>query len=437
MEKNKKEEDIELIESVDKKALINEIKNNKIKNEEAKKFVEAIFENYFLDNDNINFLQLNGYNFFAFDDDQECFCLSSLTYKKCCKAKLLNIKDKSYKTYEQVIVKSDEYENYLLRMQNYFKTNYDKLSKLEKCNYPQCNNLSQENRLYEINFDKKNYLTTNNLNPFDNNFKIGENFFKKVTNKNFSFYGLCLQHYNEIRLITVDEQTSDDQIIKIHFLPLLQKLFISKVQLECLKEEFRNFYNSIEDEGYKALFIYRIKKISNLTSSLLNYLKKYKENLLNNKSLKVIKFKLNINKNIKVYDLLYPQVCPEDFSLVNSVNNIFVKENVASINIANFNNTSLTTIIYDSENERLKKFFYQYLKILDNKNKSIETFISNCSLILTDNILLNNDLFYKLDEQTINLFSALNKFRFENPNMGQEYLKMKFFAGFNKGNNFF
>ncbi|WP_339020292.1 hypothetical protein [Spiroplasma endosymbiont of Atherix ibis] len=44
-------------------------RNTKISNEEAKKFIDSIFDNYFLDNDNINFLLKNNYNFFSFDDE--------------------------------------------------------------------------------------------------------------------------------------------------------------------------------------------------------------------------------------------------------------------------------------------------------------------------------------------------------------------------------
>ncbi|WP_162807933.1 hypothetical protein [Spiroplasma alleghenense] len=43
----------------------------------------------------------------------------------------------------------------------------------------------------------------------------------------------------------------------------------------------------------------------------------------------------------------------------------------------------------------------------------------------------------KLSHDEKVLYSALNKFRFESPKVGQEFIKMKFFAGFNKGSNFF
>ncbi|QGS52016.1 hypothetical protein [Spiroplasma tabanidicola] len=438
MEKDKKEDEkVAIVETIDKQTLYNEIKNNKIANEQSEKFVRAIFENYFLDNDNINFLQKNGYNFFSFFDDELCFCLSEKKYEDCCKLKLINIVDKTYKTYEEILHKPEEYEKYLLSTFESFKNTFLKLAKLEKCNYPNCSEYANENRLYEINFDKKNLLSTNRLNPFDNIFKMGEDFFKKVSNENFKFYGLCNNHFNELRLITINSKTSDQEIIKIHIIALLYKTFIGKVQLECLKEEFRKYFNSISDEDYKALFVFRIKKLSSLVKSLLENLKIYKTNFLENKDLKIIKLELETNKNMKLFDLMYPQVCPEDFSLVNSINNIFVPERVATINIANTDEISLTTIVYNKKDERLEKFFNQYLKILENKEKFIEAFVSNCALILSDNILFDKSFYDKLENENKLLYSALNKFRFENPNMGQEYLKMKFFAGFNKGNNFF
>gem|GEM_PF-5452328 len=134
---------------------------------------------------------------------------------------------------------------------------------------------------------------------------------------------------------------------------------------------------------------------------------------------------------------MYPQVCPNDFKMVNSINNIFIKENPMLINISQKADKTIISISFDKNNQILLKFIHQYLLLINEKIKNFEIFFSNCSLILTDNILFSKEYFEKLSKDEQALLSALNKFRLENPNAGQEYIKMQFFAGFIRGNNFF
>ncbi|QEH61806.1 hypothetical protein SCHIN_v1c06090 [Spiroplasma chinense] len=434
---DKLNENNETLDILDRSELYKANRNNKISDTDAQKFVDKIFENYFLDNDNINFLQMNGFNFFVFNDNELCFCLSAKKYSECCKANLKKEVNENYIPYESSLTNKKTYLSYMEYSNALFEKHYKVLSKLEACNWPECKSSSVENKLYNIDFSKKNFLTTNTINPMDNNYKMGEVFFKPATNKNFKFFGLCKEHNEMIDSIVISKTSSDDELLKLHFKPILYKAFLLKVQLEMLKEEFRNNFNSIKEEGFKSLFIYRLRKVSNQTSSLLNLLNDYKKNVLKNESYEIIRMLLPSSETIKVYDLIYPQICPDDFRLVNSVNNVFVQENAATLIVVNDKSNSYISFVYDTKNKALNEFFKQYLKIIKNKAKSEAAFVSNCSLLFADNVLFNEDFFKKITDEDKALFSALNKFRYENPNMGQEYLKMKFFAGFNKGNNFF
>ncbi|AHI52846.1 hypothetical protein [Spiroplasma culicicola] len=436
MDKSKNNKLVEEYDFIDRAALYKELKNNQISNEDAQKFVESIFENYFLDNDNINFLQMNGYHFFSFLDDELCFCLSAKPYGECCKLNLKTDIHKEYVAFEKSLVNDKEYQKYLLNSQEIYQAVYKKVAKQEVCNYVSCSEPTVANNLYNFDFAKQKFVTTKKDIPFDNKYKMGDIFFDLAVKKTFTFNGFCKKH-DELTNIKLSKDSKDKDIINLHYRALVFKAFNYKVYLNALKEEYLKYFNSIKEEGFKSLFIFRLKKVSNQTSSVFNTLVEYQKNLKTNNEIEIVKINLPVSEAIEVLDLVYPQICPNDFKLVNSVNNIFIQENIAIMNVANENKHSFTTFSYIKSNKALNEFFKQYLKIIKDKAKSEAAFVSNCALILTDNILFKQEYFDQLSQENKALFSALNKFRFENPNMGQEYIKMKFFAGFNKGNNFF
>ncbi|AUB31511.1 hypothetical protein [Spiroplasma floricola] len=423
---------------VDIQQLYKNARNTKISNEDTQKFIDSIFGNYFLDNDNINFLLKNGYNFFSFDDEELCFCLSGFQFKNCCKLELKNEKNKNYIPFIKAIIKFEKYKDYLEFSSKLFEKVYLKLAKNEKCNLPYCQSSAVENSLYNINFDENDYVSSNKRNIFDNYYQMGLSFFNRVENNQFKFFGFCKEHDNQIKSIKITKDSVDQDILLLNFVTIVYKLFIARVQLQVLKEEFRSYFNSIDEENIKTLFIYNLKKISNHVSSLLEFYSFFIESL-KGESMKyeIIKFTLAKTNNFKIFDVIQPQITPENFNVINSINNIFLTEKFATIVMQEDKKNSFVTMVFDKTNKSVKDFFDQYLKIIKRNSKSEEAFISNCALILADNIIYNEKWFNKLEEQEKYLYSALNKFRFEHPNMGQEYLKMKFFAGFNKGNNFF
>ncbi|AGR42084.1 hypothetical protein [Spiroplasma diminutum] len=432
-----KENDM-LSDLIKKQDLYKAAKNNKISDQDTQRFIDSIFSNYFLDNDNINFLVKNGYNFFSFSDEEFCFCLSGIAFENCCKANMNKEKSKSYVPFIKAIINNEQYNEYLQFSLKLFETTYSNLGESEKCNFLDCSNKSVENRLYNIDFESTKYLSSNRKNIFDNNYKMGQNFFEEVNNDQFKYFGFCEEHYNQIIDIPMTKQSSDEDIILFNFPAVVNKLFLARVQLEALKTEFREYFNSIEEEAVKTIFIYNIKKVSNHVSSLLNTYSFFIEILKGGSNrYGIAKFNLPKTNNFRIKDVFQPQITPDDFKVVNSINNLFLSENFATIVMYGDRTNSFITMVYDKKNENLKDFFNQYLKMVQAKTKSEAAFISNCSLILADNILFDKEWFDNLTEQDILLYSALNKFRFQHPNMGQEYLKMKFFAGFNKGNNFF
>ncbi|WP_339020291.1 hypothetical protein [Spiroplasma endosymbiont of Atherix ibis] len=366
------------------------------------------------------------------------FCLSGSKFEKCCNLALEKKKTDNYIPFLKAIIKSEKYKDYLQFSSKLFEKIYIKLAKNEKCNLPYCENSAIENSLYNINFDQDEYVSTNKRNIFDNYYQMVLSFFKKVENNQFKFFGFCEEHDNQIKDIKITINSVDKDILILNFVTIVYKLFISRVQLEALKEEFRIYFNSIDEENVRILFIYNLKKISNHVASLLDFYSFFIEALKGDSmNYEIIKFTLSKTNNFKIKDVFQPQITPENFNVINSINNIFLTEKFATIIMQEDKKNSFITMVFNKKNKNVKDFFDQYLKVIKKNSKSEETFVSNCSLILADNIIYSKKWFDKLEEQEKSFYSALNKFRFEHPNMGQEYLKMKFFAGFNKGNNFF
>ncbi|ASP28150.1 hypothetical protein SCORR_v1c03760 [Spiroplasma corruscae] len=422
---------------VDKQKVFKEALDNKISNLEAKKFVDALFENYFLDNDNINFLVSNGVNFFNIDNNEECFCLSTKLFKDCCFKNIRKNKKTNYYIFLKALINKEEYPKYLEYSNSLFLKNYRQMGKEEVCHFLDCEKNAVENTLYKINFENDSYYSTYKKNPFDIHYSFGEIFFNKIRNDNFNFYGFCSEHFNYISNIDIKEGSTNEHIALVNFSSILFKLFISRVQLQSMKEEFYEVFSSL-DSSIKPLYVYNLRKLSNRVSSLLNLFSSYKGFLKKeNNDFEIIKFVLPKTNNFLVSDLMYPQVTPDDFKMVNSINNVFVEEKCALINTFKNDRYNYVTIIYNKKDEKLSDFFDQYLKIIDNKQKNIEYFVTNCALILCENTILSENFFNKFSNEEKSFYSAMNKFRFEHPSMGQEYLKMKFFAGFTKGNNFF
>ncbi|AUM62621.1 hypothetical protein [Spiroplasma monobiae] len=432
-----KETDI-LSNLVSKQQLYKAARNTKISNEDTQRFIDSIFGNYYLDNDNINFLVKNGYNFFSIDDEELCFCLSGIVFKECCKANLSEDKKENYIPFLKAIISYENYSEYLDFSSKLFEKNYSAMSENEKCNIPYCDKKAVENKLYNVDFNVCKLVSSNKRNIFDNNYQMGHSFFNEVKDDQFRYYGFCDQHYIKIQNIEMTKKSSDEDILTINFTTVVYKLFLARVQMEALKEEYRNYFNSISQEAIKALFIYNLRKVSNHLSSLIDLYNFFLESLKgDSKDYEIVKFNLPRTNNFRIKDVFQPQITPENFKVVNSINNLFIPESFATISMYSDKNNSFITMVYDRKNQNMKEFFDQYLKVVKSKMKSEAAFISNCSLILADNIIFNKEWFDGLEDQEKFLYSALNKFRFEHPNMGQEYLKMKFFAGFNKGNNFF
>lgn len=430
-------DDIKEINPVSARDVAKEMQDNQLSRQDKDRFIESIMDNYYLDNDNINFLEDNGYSFFKLLDTDQCFCLSGLEFQTCCKLKMQPAQAFEHISYEKSLTLPDEFEYYKQKMQKLFLKHYEIVAQAQQCALLNCKQAAVESQLYDKDFKAERFYATNKINPLDSFFKMGENFFEAVTPNNFKFYGFCAEHSAKINSITLTSSSSDIEIIQVHLKAILFKLFNAKVCLAVSKEDFINNFNSIKEEGYKAIYIYRLKKLANQMTSLEQTLTKYLNNLDKNQEIKIIKWELSRQKNFEILDLMYPQICPSDFQVVNSVNNVFVNESPVSICVNETNKKTVVTIAFDRSNKKLITFFHQYLLIIDEKEKNQEFFTSNCALILADNIIFSAKFFEKLTNDEQVFLSALNKFRYENPTAGHEYVKMQFFAGFTKGNDFF
>ncbi|ATX71023.1 hypothetical protein [Spiroplasma clarkii] len=428
---------IKEINTVSEADVMKEMCNNTLSNKDKNQFLESIMENYYLDNDNINFLEDNGYSFFKFQNQDQCFCLSGKVFAECCQTKMQPKRSEPYTSYEKSLLNPDEFKVFQTKMTELFLKHYQNLGAKQVCAIPTCQKQAVESNLYQIDFANEKWYSTNKINPLDSNFKMGEVFFNTVEANNFKYFGWCADHEQTNQKNVLSKESSEIEIIQMHTCAILFKLFIAQVCLTASQEDFLSNFNSIAETGFQAIFVYRLKKLANQVQSLQNILLKYLKSYEKNTDLKVITWELGRQKNFQILDLIYPQISPSDFQVINSVNNVFVAENPISFCVNDVCKNTLVTIVFDKTNKKLQNFINQYLLIIDEKSKAKEYFVSNCALILADNILFSAKYFEKLSLDDKVFLSALNKFRYENPTAGHEYVKMQFFAGFTKGNDFF
>jgi hypothetical protein len=109
--------DDELVLLIDRNELEKKARrDNKLNDSDAQNFIDSIMTNYFLDNDNINFLESKGIAYFTFKDSEQCFCISGKKYGECCKLKLVTDKDETYVPYIKSLMNENDYANYVARM---------------------------------------------------------------------------------------------------------------------------------------------------------------------------------------------------------------------------------------------------------------------------------------------------------------------------------
>ena len=432
----KEDELLELISSheLEKKAR----EDNKLNDLDAQKFVESIMTNYFLDNDNINFLEDKGISYFTFSIKEDCFCISGKKFGDCCFNKLEQKVDKDYVPYIKALASEDDYKNYVEKLNRVFNEETVRYIDGLSCHVPGCDKNAVENQFYH-EVDLADFKTTRVFNPFDARYKMGDVFFKECDEKTFKYFGFCEEHFNIIKELYKKPELDDNDILTLSLETIVYKLFFTMIQFKATHREYLKWYNSVEEQGYKAYMTVHMRKVSSNLKGIFNIFKIVTDNISKNTftKLKTWKVELPKAKNFWCHDLVEPQITPDDFKVVNSVNNVLRTKNFIVQCMRTVGKKTEVLYVYDKLDENTAAFIKQFqLKAL-NKKTSLEHFVSNVSLILSDNILLATKWFEKLNEQEQQIYSALNKFRFDQPDIGREYIKMQFFAGFDRGNNFF
>lgn len=430
MQNDNKLKDQDVFDFVDRVKLYKSAKDRELNDAQTQRFLESIMSNYYLDNDNINFLQENGMSLFEWLDDEKCFCFSGKDFANCCKNKMLP-KGDNYVSYVESLASTELYKDHLKLMDEICNEVVINTS----CYYPECGNESVLNNLY-LNEDKDVYVSSVKKSLFDSKYEMGKNFFEPIESNCFTHNSFCNGH-NEFIVSLEQKFDNESALIKSFAIAAYEFSKLKTIQ-ETLREEFIRYYNSIESDGFKAYMVASLKKQTNnlkaasiLFDSLRNCVSQKETN-----NFKVISFELNKQSSLKFKGFVYPQVTPVDYKLVNSVNNVLLTPNVMIMNVCSTNKNSIISFVINKNDNSLIEYMHQWEKKLVTKD-SKQSFVTNTALILGDNILLNQKWFIKHSHDEKVLYSALNKFRYEDPGMGQEYIKMKFFAGFDKGNNFF
>jgi transposase-like protein len=434
---NMAKKDDELVLLIDRNELERKAKDNKLNDSDAQNFVDSIMTNYFLDNDNINFLESKDISFFKFSIKEDCFCISGKKFGDCCFNKLSDKIDDKYVPYIKSLMTENDYNDYIKRMDEIFNTEFKKYKNEVNCFFPNCESKPVENKFYH-DVETNDFVTSKIYNPFDARYKIGDNFFANVDEKTFTYFGFCEAHYNELKEIKFQNDFEDLDVLKMSLETIVFRLFFQMVQFKSSHYEYLKWYNSVPEEGFKAYMTVHMRKVSGILKGMLNLYKNISDNIANNTMARLKIWTLNLpgQKNFICRDLVSPQVTPEDFKMVNSVNNVLLTPKFIVQSMITNKKETKVFYLYEKFDGPIADFVKQYQLRLIKKSAN-EFFVSNTSLILADTILFSKKWFNKRDEQDQILYSALNKFRFDQPDIGREYMKMQFFAGFDRGNNFF
>jgi uncharacterized protein YchJ len=431
--------DDELVLLIDRNELEKKARrDNKLNDSDAQNFIDSIMTNYFLDNDNINFLESKGIAYFTFKDSEQCFCISGKKYGECCKLKLATDKDETYVPYIKSLMNENDYANYVARMNKIYLEEKKNYSENTNCFFPECENKTVENKFYH-DVKANDFVTTKVANPLDARYKMGEVFFKTVDENGFKYFGFCQKHFDAITELYEKKDLDDQDVLNLSLEVIVFRLINAMILLRVAQKEYLQWYNSVEEEGYQAYMTVHLRKVSENLKGILNLYKLITENIRNQSllRLKIWKVKLPHTNKFICRDIVAPQLTPDDFKLVNSVNNVLITPKFLVQNMIQTKKETIVYYLYEKVDDAMANFVKQYQLKLLNKKKETECFVSNTSLILTDCILFSKNWFEKQPQQDQMVLSALNKFRFDQPDIGREYIKMQFFASFDKGNNFF
>ncbi|WP_338973030.1 hypothetical protein [Spiroplasma endosymbiont of Panorpa germanica] len=431
----------DLLQDIDREKLFSEINDNKMKDSDKSSFVEAIMGNYFLDNDNINFLEDYGYGFWKYLDNEKCICLSDKKFKDCCKKKMKRQKGFEFVSLVESLDSEETYKKYLSDASVNLNKIIEKNIQESKCSFPDCDKKAIENFLYDFSNIKNNYLSVVKKNILDTRFTMGENFFQPVESEMFSFFGFCEEHDNltSLESLKLDLNSSQLSIAMFNYRNLAYKKSRLENFYQTIYEEFIDNYLNVSKEGYQAMMVFKLRRTINSILAIRNMFEKLKEAIKNNdfKEFNFQSFELKKQDNFVVRDLIYFQVTPKSYTVINSVNNPLINEDIALISLFQVKKSSIVQFMYLKRSSKIESYFQEWKEINEDKLNNLESWVTNNALILTDNILISQKMWSKLSHEDKILYSALNKFRFENPKPGQEFIKMKFFAGFQKGSNFF
>ncbi|AXK51147.1 hypothetical protein [Spiroplasma alleghenense] len=386
---NKKDlQDNDLLQEIDREKLFSEIQDNKMKDSDKGSFVAAIMENYFLDNDNINFLEDYGYGFWNFLEGENCICLSEKKFGDCCKPKLKKNDKIEYLSLVESLDSEENYKIYLKNLEPILSKVIEKNNKNSKCQFPDCKNLAVENNLFsDIDLDKNEFLSTAKKNIIDSKFTMGENFFNPLVSDIFNFYGLCAEH---------DTATSQNNLkIGINSTELEKALFnlrtviYKKIKIEVtyytLYEEFINNYLNVTKTGYQAMMVFKMRKIINSVKEIRDIFSNLFEAIKNNNlsAISFVDYDLKKQDNFQIRDLINFQVTPKSYTVINSVNNPLINEEMAVINVIQSKKSTFVSFMYLKKSEKIKKYFEEWSEINEEKAQNLEPWVTNNSLILS------------------------------------------------------
>ncbi|WP_342252336.1 hypothetical protein [Spiroplasma endosymbiont of Amphibalanus improvisus] len=421
-----------------------DLNNNKF-NLAEQDLLESLLESYYLDDDQLDYINKFYKEIFTINDNEKCLCNSKLTWEKCCKKKMDdNSTEENYISFFQTINNPKLKSKYINQINKYNKLSI-KAIKESPCFINNCQNkktamnlysadelmeiknknLKEDtNEAYLINVLDKKHIIKNIDTPFLN---------KENVNDNYKFYAVCKEHKKIFN-------NSKGKLNK-NLIALISKIYKYEIVNKCYQHQVVNFYKNLQ-VAEQVFLIIKWRMHNNVLIALYDDLQLMADNVDNENNNFVTKlFFLPNTNNFLLNDVILPPVTPITFRPINSINNPFLKKKPLYIHTSKTQRDKedklLVTFTYRKEYKNLDLYFKEWISKFKN-NKQIESWISGIVISLSDQMLIQKQWFEKLKDSEIKIMNLHYYYRFEHPSGSQQELSIQtFYNNLHKSINIF
>lgn len=411
----------------------------------AETILQDMLKSYYLDDGQLDYLHANYHHIFDFADSEVCICFSGKNYDQCCKTRVVTSTalKTNYISLIEVIKNNSLKDKYIKQEIEQLKSLKYRFNQQEGCMFISCDNKAINISLYELNDFAS--IINNKKSKNEQVYlidKVNENHI--IKNPNQSFLSLtaidqtyqaklvCQKHYDSFLKVY---ESNISYIAKT----LLFNLYQTKIEYQNEHQAFVKYYNNRSKLVEQVLMVLKLRKKMSLLAALESEWV-YINSILTDQRLannyKSVEYVLPYNENFVINDILLPQVTPNSYRCINSLNNPFVENKLLFVHTVSTNKQSMKIIFnYHYQSEVFALFFSEWNKIIKSTSQK-QNFISSMLVSLANHLMLSTKFYDSLTDNSKRMLNAYYYYRFEQPSPSQsEYVIMNFFTNLHKGLN--